>query len=43
MTGLLALAGIAVVLWIVPPAPPKIEHEDVAHWREVALDPQLLR
>jgi len=42
-TGLLALAGIAVVLWIVPPAPAKIEHEDAAHWREVALDPQLLR
>jgi len=43
MTGLLALAGIAVVLWVVPPAPPKIDHEDVAHWRAVALDPQLLR
>ena len=43
MTGLLALAGIAVVLWVVPPAPAKIEHEDVAHWREVVFDPQLLR
>jgi len=43
MTGLLALAGIAVVLWVVPPAPAKIEHEDVAHWREVLFDPQLLR
>jgi len=43
MTGLLALAGIAVVLWVVPAAPPKIEHEDVAHWREVAFDRQLLR
>jgi len=43
MTGLLALAGIAVVLWVVPPAPAKTGHEDAAHWREVALDPQLLR
>ena len=43
MTGLLALAGIAVVLWIVPPAPAKIVHEDVAHWREVVFDRQLLR
>jgi MFS family permease len=43
LTGLLALAGIAVVLWVVPAAPPKIEHEDVAHWREVAFDRQLLR
>jgi MFS family permease len=42
-TGLLALAGIAVVLWVVPPAPPKIGHEDVAHWRTVVTDPQLLR
>ena len=43
MTGVLALAGIAVVLWVVPPAPARIEHEDATHWREVALDPQLLR
>jgi MFS family permease len=43
MTGLLALAGIAVVLWVVPPAPARIEHEDAAHWRTVLLDPQLLR
>ncbi|MCU0765188.1 MAG: MFS transporter [Burkholderiaceae bacterium] len=43
LTGLLALAGIAVVLWGVPPAPAKIAHEGAAHWREVALDPQLLR
>jgi len=42
-TGLLALAGIAVVLWVVPPAPPKIGHEDIAHWRTVVTDPQLLR
>jgi MFS family permease len=42
-TGLLALAGIAVVLWVVPPAPPKIGHEGVAHWRTVVTDPQLLR
>ncbi len=43
LTGLLALAGIAVVLWGVPPAPAKIAHEGAARWREVALDPQLLR
>jgi MFS family permease len=43
LTGLLALAGIAVVLWLVPPAPAKIEHEDVAHWREVVFEPHLLR
>lgn len=43
LTGVLALGGIVVVLWIVPEAPPKIEHEDVAHWREVVFDSQLLR
>ena len=43
MTAILAIAGIAVVLWVVPPAPAKIEHEDTAHWREVLLDRQLLR
>jgi MFS family permease len=43
LTGVLALAGIAVVLWVVPPAPPKIEHQGTANWREVAFDPQLLR
>ncbi len=43
LTGTLAIAGIAVVLWVAPPAPPKIAHEDPAHWRKVALDPQLLR
>jgi MFS family permease len=43
MTGLLALAGAAVVLWAVPTAPPKIEPEEPAHWRAVATEPQLLR
>ena len=43
MTGILAIAGIAVVLWVVPPAPAKIVHEDAAHWREVVFDRQLLR
>jgi MFS family permease len=43
MTGALALAGIAVVLWVVPPAPPAIEREDAAHWREVVFDRELLR
>ncbi len=43
LTGTLALTGIAVVLWMVPQAPPKIEHEQAAHWRQVAFDPQLLR
>ncbi len=43
MTGALALAGIAVVLWLVPPAPARIEHGEVAHWREVLFDRQLLR
>lgn len=43
LTGVLAVAGIAVVLWVVPAAPAKIEHEDAAHWRAVVLDPQLLR
>ena len=43
LTGVLALAGIAVVLWMVPSVPAQIEHEDTAHWREVVLDGQLLR
>ena len=42
-TGVLALAAIAVVVWIVPPAPARAsEPERVSGWR-VALDPQLLR
>jgi MFS family permease len=43
LTGALALAGIAVVLWVVPAVPAQIEHDDTAHWREVVLDGQLLR
>jgi predicted MFS family arabinose efflux permease len=42
-TGVLALAAIAVVVWIVPPAPPRVHHADrVSAW-QVAFDPQLLR
>ncbi|MBK9244441.1 MAG: MFS transporter [Burkholderiales bacterium] len=43
MTALLALAGIAVVLWLVPPAPARTENGEAAHWKSVALDSQLLR
>jgi len=43
LTGALAVAGIAVVAWVVPPAPAKIVRQDSASWRAVALDPQLLR
>lgn len=43
LTGVLAIAGIAVVLWLVPQAPPKIERTDAANWRQVVFDGQLLR
>jgi MFS family permease len=43
LTGTLAVLGIAVVTWVVPRAPAKIVSEDIAHWRRVAFDPQLLR
>ncbi|MEG0822421.1 MAG: MFS transporter [Burkholderiaceae bacterium] len=44
LTGILALAAIAVVKWVVPDAP-EISHADTnpAHWTVVARDPQLLR
>jgi predicted MFS family arabinose efflux permease len=43
LTGVLAIAAIGVVVWVVPPAPAKVHHEDRAHWLEVVRDPQLLR
>ncbi len=43
LTGVLALVGIMVVRWVVPAAPPRVVHEDSAHWRDVLFDPQLLR
>jgi len=43
MTGLLAIAGIAAVVWVVPQAPAKIATGEAAHWREVLFDRQLLR
>jgi len=43
LTGVLAIAAIGVVLWVVPPAPPKIHHEAPAHWLEVVAHPELLR
>ncbi len=44
LTGILALAAIAVVKWVVPDAP-ETSHADAnpAHWTVVARDPQLLR
>lgn len=43
LTGFLALAAIAVVLWVVPAAPARIQHDDSASVASVAFDPQLLR
>ena len=43
LTGALALAAIAVVAWVVPSAPPRIEHEDPATAASVVFNPQLLR
>jgi MFS family permease len=43
LTGLLALTAIAVVTWVVPSAPPRIEHDDPAKTAGVIFDPQLLR
>ena len=43
LTGALALAAIAVVTWVVPSAPPRIEHDDPATAASVAFNPQLLR
>jgi MFS family permease len=43
LTGILAIAAIGVVTWIVPAAPPRIEHDDPATAKTVVFDPQLLR
>ncbi len=42
LTGVLSIAAIGVVTHVVPPAPPIIRSQDIAH-AEVLLDPQLLR
>jgi MFS family permease len=43
LTGVLALAAIAVVLWVVPEAPVREHHDKPASVRKVVFDPQLLR
>jgi len=43
LTGVLALAAIAVVTWVVPGAPPRIEHDEPATVSSVVFNPQLLR
>jgi predicted MFS family arabinose efflux permease len=43
LTGVLAVAAIAVVTWVVPSAPPRIEHDDPATVASVVFNPQLLR
>jgi predicted MFS family arabinose efflux permease len=43
LTGVLAVAAIAVVTWVVPSAPPRIEHDDPATAASVVFNPQLLR
>ena len=43
LTGVLALTAIAVVTWVVPSAPPRIEHDDPASAASVVFNPQLLR
>ncbi len=43
LTGVLAVAAIAVVTWVVPSAPPRIEHDDPASAASVLFNPQLLR
>ena len=43
LTGILAIAAIGVVTWVVPAAPPRIEHDDPATARTVVFDRQLLR
>lgn len=42
VTGVLSIVAIGVVTHVVPPAPPVIRSQDVAH-TNVLLDPQLLR
>ena len=43
LTGVLAVAAIAVVTWVVPSAPPRIEHDDPATAASLVFHPQLLR
>ncbi|HET9024015.1 MAG TPA: MFS transporter [Burkholderiaceae bacterium] len=43
LTGVLALIAIAVVTWVVPSAPARIQHDDPATASSVVFDPQLLR
>ena len=43
MTGLLALAGVAVIIWVVPPAPPAVPRADRGPLREVLVHAGLMR
>ena len=43
MTGVLVVAAIGVLLWVVPPAPPTVPRVDRRGWREAVTDRQLLR
>lgn len=44
MTGLLALGGIAVVVWVTPEAPPSLaETESRTRFRQVVFEPDLMR
>lgn len=43
VTATLALAGVAVVLWVAPPEPTKHKDAGRGKWSEVLLDPALLR
>ena len=43
LTGVLVVAAIGVLLWVVPPAPPKVTHAVQHGARAVVFDAQLLR
>jgi MFS family permease len=43
LTGALALAGIGVIVWLVPPAPARVHHDDPASAMQVVFDPELMR
>ncbi|MEP6607138.1 MAG: MFS transporter [Burkholderiaceae bacterium] len=43
MTGILVVAAIGVLIWIVPPAPRKADHSSQQATHRTLLDPQLLR
>ncbi len=43
VTAVLALSGVAVVLWVVPPEPSKHKDAGRGNWSEVLLNPALLR